>query len=283
DQVRFTTAPLPPVPAPSDGSELTGSGEAGSIITVTTEDGEPVGETTVNPDGTWTLQPDSPLDVGTIVIITQTDDHGRDSERVPWRIGQPTILVDRPEVAHGDTQTARAINFQPGETIRGTVPSAALDLPTVEANVNGGAIFTFAIPASFDPGEHRVDATGSLSGAAEPDTFIVTEPAPAPTTPAATTPSATPTVTVTTTTTATPPVSVHTVTPPVPVQTIVTPLPTTQAPRSTPTIVVTTKPGVHPPTGMPAGTIPLAGTALGIALTGLLLLLATRRRRDQQE
>ncbi|MDR1152140.1 MAG: Ig-like domain-containing protein, partial [Bifidobacteriaceae bacterium] len=265
DQVRFTTAPLPPVPTPSDGSELTGSGEAGSIIIVTTEDGETVGQTTVNPDGTWQLRPSSPLDVGSIVTISQTDEHGRVSERVLWRIGQPKILVDRPEVAHGDTQTARAINFQPGETIRGTLHSTPVDLGEAQANSNGAAIFTFAIPAGFDSGEHRVEGTGPLSGPAELARFTVTEPAPPTTTPPASPAPATPATTA--------PTPEGTITP--------APAPSEPAPRDIPTTAIAGKPGVHPPTGIPAITIPTLGTALGLTLAGLFLL-ATKRRRDQR-
>ncbi|MDR1426765.1 MAG: Ig-like domain-containing protein [Bifidobacteriaceae bacterium] len=166
DQVQFIATPAPPVVKPSDGSQLTGTGDPGATVTVTTEAGQPVGVTTVGPDGTWSLTPSPALSEGTMVTVVQTSPSGGVSKRTTWRIGLPKVLVDRPDLSHGETQTARAVNFQPGEEIQATAYSTPLSLGMVVADSDGAAVFAFPVTDGFDIGEHRVEATGPLSGQA---------------------------------------------------------------------------------------------------------------------
>ncbi|MDR0432697.1 MAG: CshA/CshB family fibrillar adhesin-related protein [Bifidobacteriaceae bacterium] len=262
DQVRFTEPPVPPTVEPNDGTQVPGQGLPGNTVTVVTEDGEPVGETSVSPDGTWKLKPPVPLEEGTMIVVTQTDDDGNVSDQVLWRVGQPRITVDQPELHHGEDQTVRVVNFQPGETVHAIVHSTPLDLGTAVAGPAGNAVFTFKVPAEFELGAHKADATGPLSGKAGPADFDVIE---------AVQPSPSPTISVTPTPVSTVVVPTH----------VASPVP---GPTETVTVTAPGDPVLQPTlskTGLTSGAIPAAGTALGLLLTGLVLLI-TKRRRDRQ-
>jgi protocatechuate 3,4-dioxygenase beta subunit len=252
-----SSGPLPPVVRPSDGSELTGTGDAGSTVTVTTETGEVIGEATVDADGIWRLRPNEALSEGTIVRVTQTDELGRVSERVTWRIGQPKVLLDRADLARGERQTARAVNFQPGERVQATLYSTPVDLGIVQADADGTAVFTFGTDAGLETGGHRVEATGPLSGQAILGRFTVQTPAPA-----------------------------EVATPQPPAETPTPTAPKTPDERKTVTVAPpSTVPGpvAHPPTGISGSAVPAVLAASLALLAGLALLLTAAARRRERD
>ncbi|MEY1659153.1 Ig-like domain-containing protein, partial [Pseudomonas aeruginosa] len=60
-------APNAPVVEPSNGSELSGTAEPGSSVTLTDGNGNPIGQTTADGSGTWTFTPSTPLPDGPVV------------------------------------------------------------------------------------------------------------------------------------------------------------------------------------------------------------------------
>jgi hypothetical protein len=62
--------------------------------------------------------------------------------------------------------TVVGVNFQAGETVRGTLYSDPVDIGTQTANASGQVTFTYTLPANFPPGAHRVVLTAQ-SGTAE--------------------------------------------------------------------------------------------------------------------
>lgn len=72
-------APAVPVMNPSNGSIITGTGEIGATVTVKDNNGNTIGTTTVGADGTWTINPTSPLANGVALTSTQTDGAGNSS------------------------------------------------------------------------------------------------------------------------------------------------------------------------------------------------------------
>ncbi|MEN4957722.1 Ig-like domain-containing protein, partial [Stenotrophomonas indicatrix] len=72
-------APAAPVVDPSNGSELSGTAEAGSTVTLTDGSGNPIGEAIADADGNWSFTPGTPLADGTVVNATATDAAGNTS------------------------------------------------------------------------------------------------------------------------------------------------------------------------------------------------------------
>ncbi|MDZ8201359.1 LPXTG cell wall anchor domain-containing protein [Microbacterium sp. SSW1-59] len=81
----------------------------------------------------------------------------------------------------GVTQEVYGTGFEPGETVTATVYSTPFDLEPQVADAAGNVTFAFAVDADFDLGAHRVEVTGSESGALPMDRettdFTVTAPA----------------------------------------------------------------------------------------------------------
>ncbi|OLO06737.1 hypothetical protein BTW08_15820, partial [Salinicola sp. MH3R3-1] len=75
-----TTAPDAPTLDPSNGETISGEAEPGSTVIITDGDGNPIGETTTDDDGNWTLTPDEPLPDGTDIEVVAQDPAGNTSE-----------------------------------------------------------------------------------------------------------------------------------------------------------------------------------------------------------
>ncbi|MFF6550495.1 Ig-like domain-containing protein [Pseudomonas aeruginosa] len=72
-------APNAPVVEPSNGSELSGTAEPGSTVTLTDGNGNPIGQTTADGSGNWSFTPGSQLPNGTVVNVTASDAAGNTS------------------------------------------------------------------------------------------------------------------------------------------------------------------------------------------------------------
>ncbi|OLO06643.1 hypothetical protein BTW08_16410, partial [Salinicola sp. MH3R3-1] len=66
-------APNAPTLDPSNGETVSGEAEPGSTVIITDGDGNPIGETTTDDDGNWTLTPDEPLPDGTDIEVVAQD------------------------------------------------------------------------------------------------------------------------------------------------------------------------------------------------------------------
>ncbi|MCF7480996.1 Ig-like domain-containing protein [Vibrio sp. J1-1] len=76
-----TTPPASPLIDASDGTEITGTAEAGSEIQVDVDgDGTPDYTTVADENGDWSITPDAPLADGTVITATATDDAGNVSD-----------------------------------------------------------------------------------------------------------------------------------------------------------------------------------------------------------
>jgi hypothetical protein len=170
---------------PSDGSSLTGEGEAGNEIVATDAAGGELCRAQVASDGTWSCQLAPAAAEGDLVTIVQRDAAGNEVDTV-WRIGLPRVEVANASVARGDTQTATGINFQPGELVSAVMRSNPLDVGDATVVSDGRVSFTWTVPGDTDTGTHQIELTGSRSGTSE--TSFVVSPVPAAGSP---TPSAT--------------------------------------------------------------------------------------------
>jgi hypothetical protein len=129
-------APQAPLIDASNGTTLSGTGEAGATVLLTTAGGDPIGQVVINGNGNWTFSPGSPLPDGTLVNAVVQDSAGNTSP-------QATTTVDA------------------------TPPAAPVIDPTNGAVVTGsaeaGALLTLT-DASGDPvGQVGVDSAGHWS------------------------------------------------------------------------------------------------------------------------
>ncbi|WP_209237275.1 Ig-like domain-containing protein [Pseudomonas aeruginosa] len=107
-------APNAPVVEPSNGSELCGTADPGSSVTLTDGNGNPIGQVTADGSGNWTFTPSTPLPNGTVVNATATDPSGNASS--PASVTVDAVAPATPVVnpSNGTTLSGTA---EPGATV----------------------------------------------------------------------------------------------------------------------------------------------------------------------
>ncbi|MFI9488503.1 Ig-like domain-containing protein [Promicromonospora sp. NPDC052451] len=200
-----TTAPAPPViTSPADGDRtddntptIEGTGEPGATVTIII-DGEPVGETVVGDDGTWSFTPTTPLSESDHEITaTQTDPAGNDS----GPSDPVTVTVDAlpPAPPAITSPTDRTLTNDSTPTIEGTgEPGATVAIiidgePVGETVVGDDGTWTFTPTTPLPDGDREITATqtdtdGTVSDPADPPIVITVDTTP-PATPVVTSPT----------------------------------------------------------------------------------------------
>ncbi|WP_121337936.1 Ig-like domain-containing protein, partial [Pseudomonas aeruginosa] len=110
-------APSAPVVEPSNGSELSGTAEPGSSVTLTDGNGNPIGQTTADANGNWSFTPSTPLPDGTVVNVVARDAAGNSSPPA-------SVTVDAVAPA------TPVVNPSNGTTLSGTAEPGATVTPT---------------------------------------------------------------------------------------------------------------------------------------------------------
>ncbi len=107
-------APNAPVVEPSNGSELSGTAEPGSSVTLTDGNGNPIGQTTADANGNWSFTPSTPLPDGTVVNVVARDAAGNSSP--PASVTVDTVAPATPTVdpSNGTTLSGTA---EPGSSV----------------------------------------------------------------------------------------------------------------------------------------------------------------------
>ncbi|MCY1209650.1 Bacterial Ig domain protein [compost metagenome] len=142
-----SVAPAAPVLDPSNGTEISGTAEPGSTVTLTDGSGNPIGETTVDGSGNWSFTPGTPLADGTVVNATATDLAGNTS-------GQGSTTVDAVAPA---TPT---VNLSNGSSFSGTAePGSTVTLTDGSGNPIGETTADGSGNWSFTPGTPLADGT----------------------------------------------------------------------------------------------------------------------------
>ncbi|EKF6773363.1 BapA prefix-like domain-containing protein, partial [Pseudomonas aeruginosa] len=133
-------APNAPVVEPSNGSELSGTAEPGSSVTLTDGNGNPIGQVTADGSGNWTFTPSTPLPNGTVVNATATDPSGNASSPA-------SVTVDAVAPA------TPVVNPSNGSTLSGTAePGATVTLTDGSGNPIGQVTADGSGNWSFTPG-----------------------------------------------------------------------------------------------------------------------------------
>ncbi|WP_245392788.1 Ig-like domain-containing protein, partial [Salinicola halimionae] len=126
---------------------MSGGAEPGSTVIITDGDGSPIGETTTDDDGNWTLTPDEPLPDGTAIEVVAQDPAGNISEPTTGNIDATAPATP-------------VIDPTNGETLIGTAePGSTITLTDGDGNVMGEAITDDNGNWSFQPDEPLADGT----------------------------------------------------------------------------------------------------------------------------
>jgi LPXTG-motif cell wall-anchored protein len=183
----FNVAAAPVITAPADGSSTTdrtpdidGTGEPGAQVEVFV-DGDSIGTTTVAPDGTWTITPSAPLDLGEHTVdATQTDlgQLTQDAEPVTFEVIDSLAppVITAPEDGSSTDDTTPDIDGEgaPGATVEVTIDDEVVGTTVVDED----GTWTLELADELSCGEHTVTATqargGLASAASAPVTFTVT-------------------------------------------------------------------------------------------------------------
>ncbi|KJJ13151.1 Ig-like domain-containing protein, partial [Pseudomonas aeruginosa] len=135
-------APAAPVIDPSNGTEISGTAEAGATVILTDGGGNPIGQATADGSGNWTFTPGTPLANGTVINAVAQDPAGNTS-------GPASVTVD------AIAPPAPVINPSNGVVISGTAEAGATVILTdgngnpigqVTADGSGNWAFTPATP-----------------------------------------------------------------------------------------------------------------------------------------
>ncbi|WP_437440288.1 Ig-like domain-containing protein, partial [Pseudomonas aeruginosa] len=149
-------APSAPVVEPSNGSELSGTAEPGSSVTLTDGNGNPIGQTTADANGNWSFTPSTPLPDGTVVNVVARDAAGNSSPPA-------SVTVDAVAPA---TPTVDPSN---GTTLSGTAePGATVSLTDGNGNPIGQVTADGSGNWSFTPGTPLANGTVVNATASDP-------------------------------------------------------------------------------------------------------------------
>ncbi|HCF2594744.1 TPA: Ig-like domain repeat protein, partial [Pseudomonas aeruginosa] len=149
-------APSAPVVEPSNGSELSGTAEPGSSVTLTDGNGNPIGQTTADANGNWSFTPSTPLPDGTVVNVVARDAAGNSSSPA-------SVTVDAVAPA------TPVVNPSNGTTLSGTAePGATVTLTDGNGNPIGQVIADGSGNWSFTPGTPLPNGTVVNATASDP-------------------------------------------------------------------------------------------------------------------
>ncbi|MGQ9983578.1 Ig-like domain-containing protein [Pseudomonas aeruginosa] len=167
-------APSAPVVEPSNGSELSGTAEPGSSVTLTDGNGNPIGQTTADANGNWSFTPSTPLPDGTVVNVVARDAAGNSSPPASVTVDAVAPATPTVDPSNGTTLSGTA---EPGATVTLTDGNGN---PIGQVTADGSGNWSFT-PSTPLPNGTVVNATASdpTGNASSPASVTVDAVAPA--------------------------------------------------------------------------------------------------------
>ncbi|MBG7159027.1 BapA prefix-like domain-containing protein [Pseudomonas aeruginosa] len=167
-------APNAPVVEPSNGSELSGTAEPGSSVTLTDGNGNPIGQTTADANGNWSFTPSTPLPDGTVVNVVARDAAGNSSPPASVTVDAVAPATPTVEPSNGTTLSGTA---EPGSSVTLTDGNGN---PIGQVTADGSGNWTFT-PSTPLPNGTVVNATATdpSGNASSPASVTVDAVAPA--------------------------------------------------------------------------------------------------------
>ncbi|HGW4424301.1 Ig-like domain-containing protein [Pseudomonas aeruginosa] len=135
-------APNAPVVEPSNGSELSGTAEPGSSVTLTDGNGNPIGQTTADANGNWSFTPSTPLPDGTVVNVVARDAAGNSSPPASVTVDAVAPATPTVDPSNGTTLSGTA---EPGSSVTLTDGNGN-PIGQVTADGSGNWTFTPSTP-----------------------------------------------------------------------------------------------------------------------------------------
>ncbi|MBI7217982.1 BapA prefix-like domain-containing protein, partial [Pseudomonas aeruginosa] len=167
-------APSAPVVEPSNGSELSGTAEPGSSVTLTDGNGNPIGQITADANGNWSFTPSTPLPDGTVVNVVARDAAGNSSPPASVTVDAVAPATPTVDPSNGTTLSGTA---EPGATVTLTGGNGN---PIGQVTADGSGNWTFT-PSTPLPNGTVVNATATdpSGNASSPASVTVDAVAPA--------------------------------------------------------------------------------------------------------
>ncbi|MEZ1410733.1 Ig-like domain-containing protein [Pseudomonas aeruginosa] len=167
-------APSAPVVEPSNGSELSGTAEPGSSVTLTDGNGNPIGQTTADANGNWSFTPSTPLPDGTVVNVVARDAAGNSSPPASVTVDAVAPATPTVDPSNGTTLSGTA---EPGSGVTLTDGNGN---PIGQVTADGSGNWTFT-PSTPLPNGTVVNATATdpSGNASSPASVTVDAVAPA--------------------------------------------------------------------------------------------------------
>ncbi|NPY81809.1 BapA prefix-like domain-containing protein [Pseudomonas aeruginosa] len=167
-------APSAPVVEPSNGSELSGTAEPGSSVTLTDGNGNPIGQTTADANGNWSFTPPTPLPDGTVVNVVARDAAGNSSPPASVTVDAVAPATPTVDPSNGTTLSGTA---EPGSSVTLTDGNGN---PIGQVTADGSGNWTFT-PSTPLPNGTVVNATATdpSGNASSPASVTVDAVAPA--------------------------------------------------------------------------------------------------------
>uniref|UniRef100_UPI003D269EB5 Ig-like domain-containing protein n=1 Tax=Pseudomonas aeruginosa TaxID=287 RepID=UPI003D269EB5 len=167
-------APSAPVVEPSNGSELSGTAEPGSSVTLTDGNGNPIGQTSADANGNWSFTPSTPLPDGTVVNVVARDAAGNSSPPASVTVDAVAPATPTVDPSNGTTLSGTA---EPGSSVTLTDGNGN---PIGQVTADGSGNWTFT-PSTPLPNGTVVNATATdpSGNASSPASVTVDAVAPA--------------------------------------------------------------------------------------------------------
>ncbi|PTU54279.1 surface adhesion protein, partial [Pseudomonas plecoglossicida] len=169
-------APGQPTIEPSNGTEISGTAEAGARVILTDGSGNPIGQTTADGSGNWSFTPGTPLANGTVINAVAQDAAGNTSGPTSATVDAIAPTAPTIEPSNGVVLTGTA---EPGATVILT-DGGGNPIGETTADGSGDWSFTPATPLANGTVVTAVaeDAAGNTSGPASTTVDTVAPSAP---------------------------------------------------------------------------------------------------------
>ncbi|MDV6773669.1 Ig-like domain repeat protein, partial [Pseudomonas aeruginosa] len=159
-------APAAPVIDPSNGTEISGTAEAGATVILTDGGGNPIGQATADGSGNWTFTPGTPLANGTVINAVAEDAAGNASG--PASTTVDSVAPSAPLLSISADGALLTGTAEPNSQVRIVVNGDTANPITV--TVDGAGNFSLPFAPPLITGELiagvAVDAAGNVSGPA---------------------------------------------------------------------------------------------------------------------
>ncbi|MCL2784928.1 MAG: Ig-like domain-containing protein, partial [Propionibacteriaceae bacterium] len=168
--------PSTPVVIHTNGSQVSGTADPGSTVTVFDDKGNPVpGCESLPTDsiGYFSCSPTQRPEVGTVLSVTATNEENRTSNPAYVTVVGLRAQVTYEQRLVSEQQTVTGTSFNPGEEVCVLLVSAT---ECLTANTEGRVVFTFTVTQDYTLGNHVLTLSGQTSGSASTQYEVVSAP-----------------------------------------------------------------------------------------------------------